>query len=51
MLQKIKAIAAVLIILALLAIVGEMDYEDELAQRANCLNMVERGLWPAGVCE
>lgn len=51
MLEKIKAIAAALIILALLVIVGEMDYEDELAQRAHCLNMVERGVWPEGACE
>lgn len=51
MLKKIKAIAVLLLGLAALGIVGQMDYEDELAQHAHCLDMVEQGAWPAEVCE
>lgn len=51
MLKKIKAAAAGLLLLALFGIVGQMDYEDELAQHAHCLDMVEQGAWPSEVCE
>lgn len=49
--QKAKRIAAGLLLLALFGIVGRMDYEDELAQHAHCLDMVEQGAWPAEVCK
>jgi hypothetical protein len=51
MLKKIKAVPAVLFLLALLGITGQMDYEDEVAQHAHCLDMVDQGHWPAEVCE
>ncbi|UGC98048.1 hypothetical protein [Oceanospirillum phage vB_OsaM_PD0307] len=49
--NKIKRAAAGLLILAAFGLVGQMDYEDEVAQHAHCLDMVERGVWPAEVCE
>ena len=51
MLSKIKGAAVALVILGLFGIVGQMDYEDELAQHAHCLDMVELGAWPAEVCK
>lgn len=51
MLSKIKGAAVALVILGLFGIAGQMDYEDELAQHAHCLDMVERGAWPAEVCK
>lgn len=48
---KAKRAAAGLLLLVLFGIVGQMDYEDELAQHAHCLDMVEQGAWPAEVCK
>jgi hypothetical protein len=49
--NKIKRAAAGLLILAAFGLVGQMDYEDEVAQHAHCLDMVDQGHWPAEVCE
>lgn len=49
--SKVKKLIAGLLVLAAFGLVGQMDYEDELAQHAHCLDMVEQGAWPAEVCE
>lgn len=49
--QRAKRIAAVLFMLAAFGLVGQMDYEDAVAQHAHCLDMVEQSVWPAEVCE
>jgi len=49
--QRAKKLIAALLVLALFGLVGQMDYEDAVAQHAHCLAMVEAGSWPAEVCE
>lgn len=49
--RKALKAAAALLILALFGLVGQMDYEDAVAQHAHCLDMVEQGAWPAEVCK
>lgn len=49
--SKTKKLIAGLLVLALFGLVGQMDYEDAVAQHAHCLAMVEAGSWPAEVCE
>lgn len=49
--SKTKKLIAGLLVLALFGLVGQMDYEDAVAQHAHCLAMVEQGVWPAEVCE
>lgn len=49
--RKIKKVAIALLALAMFGLVGQMDYEDAVAQEAHCLAMVEDGHWPAEVCE
>lgn len=49
--SKAKGAAVILLLLALFGLVGQMDYEDELAQHVHCLDMVEQGAWPAEVCK
>tara|TARA_R100000750_G_scaffold34860_1_gene22436 strand:- start:1311 stop:1466 length:156 start_codon:yes stop_codon:yes gene_type:complete len=51
MLKKIKAAAVALLLLALFGLVGEMDYQDAVAQHEHCLKMVEQGAWPPEVCQ
>lgn len=49
--QKAKKLIVALLVLAAFGLVGQMDYEDAVAQEAHCLAMVEAGSWPAEVCE
>ena len=49
--SKAKKLIAGLFMLAAFGLVGQMDYEDEVAQHEHCLAMVEAGSWPAEVCE
>lgn len=49
--RRAKKVAALVAALLVFGLVGQMDYEDELAQHAHCLDMVEQGFWPAEVCE
>ena len=49
--SKAKKLIAGLLVLALFGLVGQMDYEDAVAEHAHCLAMVEAGSWPAEVCE
>lgn len=49
--RKALKAAAALLFLALFGLVGQMDYEDAVAQHAHCLDMVKQGAWPAEVCE
>ena len=47
---RAKKLIAGWLVLAAFGLVGQMDYEDAVAQHAHCLAMVEAGSWPAEVC-
>jgi len=49
--RRAKKLIAGLSVLALFGLVGQMDFDDAVAQEAHCLAMVEDGHWPAEVCE
>lgn len=49
--KKIKRAAAALLIIAAFAVVSTMDHEDQQAQHAHCLEMVDDGVWPKEACE
>ncbi len=49
--QRAKKLITGLLVLAAFGLVGQMDYEDAVAQHEHCLAMVEAGSWPAEACE
>ena len=44
---RLNAAFAIIILLLALGLVGQSDYEDELAAERHYCNMVEEGTWPA----
>jgi len=44
---RLNAAFAIIILLLALGLVGQSDYEEELAAKRHYCNMVEEGTWPA----
>lgn len=40
-----------IVVFALYCFVSDLAFSDEVAQAANCAEMVEAGFWPSEVCE
>lgn len=48
--RNILMLILVIVAVAAYGLVSNMAYEDEVAEHARCLEMVELKIWPAGVC-